>query len=316
MMQSAPGRRRTGCHAGSAGAEGVRRRLPLWGVLGALVFSSPVMASLQAEGVSLDATRYLYMADKSDLPVTVRNETNETYLAQLWVRGLDEKSGGAAEGGRQPFLLAPPLHRMAPRTSQTFRLIGIARLTGMLPKDRESVFFVSAKMIPAREQVEGVTEPAERKGMTGPKALAPGLGGKDNEVAMQVVMVTNVKLFYRPTGLRRDGVVEAAEGLSFSLRGTGPKDRALVVRNPSPYYITFATLIVGDGKVEKVADMKKTADGTPAGRLDSFHMVPPKGEYAYPVPEAMTLPAGATVTWQVIDEHGMPTPEQQTLLRN
>ena len=284
---------------GAGRADNVRtgRRL-LWGVLGALAFCGQVMAAQPGGGISLDRTRYVFMSDKRDLAVTVKNDTTESYLAQLWVRAVDEKSGRAVDGGRQPFLLPPPLHRMGPHASQTFRLIGIESQTTVLPKDRESVFFISARMIPALASSDA--ESGDAKTAT----LKPGLGSKDNEVTMQIVMVSNAKLFYRPAGLSADGVAEAATGLTFALH-----NRTLKVKNPSPYYMTFASLRLGN------ETESKTPDGKPVGEIDSFHMVPPKGEYAYPLPEGVSATAGTPLTWQVIDERGMPTPAKQVSLR-
>lgn len=270
----------------------------LCGGVWALALCGQVMAALPDGGISLDRTRYVFMSDKRGLAVTVKNDTTESYLAQMQIRSVDEKSGRAEDGGRQPFLLTPPLHRMGPYASQTFRLIGIKSQTSVLPKDRESVFFISVRMIPALASSDA--ENADTKSAS----LKPGLGSKDNGVAMQIVMINNAKLFYRPAGLSADGVVDAAKGLTFTLH-----NRTLKVKNPSPYYMTFASLRIGN------ETESKTPDGKPVGEIDSFHMVPPKGEYAYPLPESVSAAAGTPLTWQVIDERGIPTPAKQVSLR-
>lgn len=268
-----------------------------WLLCGVLFSGGQVQAELPAGGISMDRTRYVFMAGQRDMPVTVKNDTDEPFLAQLWVRKMDEKSGGAVEGGRQPFLLAPPLHRMAPHTSQTFRLIGVERMTDALPKDRESVFYISAKMIPATSRPEDDDMASGGKGDK-PK---PGLGGESN-LAMQILMVTNARMFYRPAGLKEDGVADAAKSLTFSVSGREGHDRVLRVKNQSAYYMAFGALRVG-------------ARGEPGTEINCFPMVPPHGEYAYPLPESVMLPADVVVTWQVIDEQGLPTAEQQTPLR-
>lgn len=270
----------------------------LCGALGALALCGQVMAALPDEGISLDRARYVFMSDKRALAVTIKNDTTESYLAQLWVRAVDEKSGRAVDGGRQPFLLTPPLYRMGPHESQTFRLIGIQSQTTVLPKDRESVFFISARMIPALASSDA--ESADAK----PATLTPGLGSKDNGVTMQIVMVSNAKLFYRPAGLSADGVAEAAKGLTFALH-----NRTLKVINPSPYYMTFASLRLGN------ETENKTPDGKPVGEIDCFHMVPPKGVYAYSLPDGVYATTGTPLTWQVIDERGMPTSAKRVSLR-
>jgi P pilus assembly chaperone PapD len=164
-------------------------------------------------------------------------------------------------------LIAPPLYRLDARQSQTFRLLGQPTALASLPKDRESAFYVSVKMLP--EKANGKE--------------SGGTGGVDMSLSM--VLVNNAKLFYRPAGLKPASVGEASEQLHFQRAGG-----RLVAENPTPYYMSFATLKV---------------NGVSVSDADRFRMTPPRGkaEYALPVGKS-----GATVVeWQVLDENGRAT---------
>lgn len=161
-----------------------------------------------------------------------------------------------------PTSVTPPMQRFDPGEELALRI----RRTGVeLPADRESVYFISMKAIPGQQ--------------------AP----QDRQTSPQVTLtvVSNMKLFYRPKGLPTGGVASAAPQLKFSLQGD-----TLVADNPTPFWLTFSHLSVGDYALD-----------SPALRL----MVPPKGQQQY------RLPVGTRgdVIWQLIDEDGWNTRSQR-----
>ena len=153
--------------------------------------------------------------DKKEASASIRNpEKSGVYLVQSWV-------DNGERGGKAPFIVTPPLFRINPGEENMLRII---RTGGNLPPDRESVFWLNVKSIPATDD------------------------SMPHNNVLQVVVKSRIKLFYRPAGL--DGHPEAAyRQLSVAHSGNH-----LTVSNPTPYYVTLFTLKV-DGKEIKSADM-------------------------------------------------------------
>jgi len=165
-------------------------------------------------GVSLSATRLMYPAQASGgISVTYKNNTSQTWLLQSWVRKVDEKSGDP-EKEKAPFMVIPPLVKVSPGETRILRVL----YTGPgLPRDHESVFFLSVKSIPSSQQ----------------KSVQSGAG-------IIPIMINSIRLYYRPASLPDEALENAAKKLTFS--GDG---KSLRVSNPTPYYIALASLSVG-----------------------------------------------------------------------
>jgi len=173
-------------------------------------------------GLMMNQFRINYSAaDTKGITWSLTNNTERAYLMQSWMRPVDFSTGlpvpetdNKASTAKIPFLVTPPLKRVDPGEALTLRI----RLTELsLPKDRESVFYLSVKGIPA-------------------------VSGTDSQDSGQLVVavVNNIKLFYRPEELPEGGVKKAATQLRFSQQGD-----SLVVDNPTPYYINFSQVTVG-----------------------------------------------------------------------
>lgn len=172
--------------------------------------------SVQAQaGIVIGGTRVIYDGDKKETSASVRNpEESGVYLVQSWV-----DSGG--QGGKVPFIVTPPLFRINPGEENMLRIVHTG---GNLPQDRESVFWLNVKSIPATDDTTPRTN------------------------VLQLVVKSRLKLFYRPAGL--EGQPESAyHQLSAARSGNH-----LNISNPTPYYVTLFTLKV-DGKEIKEADM-------------------------------------------------------------
>lgn len=247
--------------------------LKRWVLIAALAGALPCAgAAEQPSGLSLHQFRIVYPASETKgITWSMTNNTDRAYLMQSWVRPVDFSTGlPAAEAHNNateaaiPLLVTPPLKRVEPGEQLTLRL----RLTGMsLPQDRESVFYLSVKGIPSAPD------------------KASQSGGQ-----LVVAVVNNMKLFYRPQGMPAGGVAKASEQLRFSLQGD-----ALVVDNPTPFYLNFSQLKVGGKPL-------------PAAQLRT--LVPPKGQQRYPVPGG----SRGTVEWQVTGEDNRATPVQRQTL--
>lgn len=172
--------------------------------------------SVQAQaGIVIGGTRVIYDGDKKETAASVRNpEKSGVYLVQSWV-------DSGEPGDKTPFIVTPPLFRINPGEENMLRIV---RTGGSLPQDRESVFWLNVKSIPATDD------------------------SKPRTNVLQVVVKSRLKLFYRPAGL--EGQPETAyHQLSVARSGN-----RLTLSNPTPYYVTLFTLKV-DGQEIKEADM-------------------------------------------------------------
>ncbi|HCF8375551.1 TPA: fimbria/pilus periplasmic chaperone, partial [Klebsiella pneumoniae] len=146
----------------------------------------------EASGISLSQFRIIYPgADTKGVTWSLTNNTDRAWLIQSWMRPVDFTTGlpmpeteSSASSAKIPFLVTPPLKRVDAGEGMTLRI----RLTELsLPKDRESVFYLSVKAIPAITDSDSASN------------------GK-----LVVAVVNNIKLFYRPEGLPAGGLKKAA----------------------------------------------------------------------------------------------------------
>lgn len=159
---------------------------------------------------------------------------------------------------RGPFVVTPPLFRLNANDENNLR---ISYTGGELPKDKESVFYINVRAIPSTP--------------------------KNDTNELRLVIKTRIKLFYRPEKLQGKPY-DAYKLLTFT-RANGQ----LQITNPSPYYVVFSYLTVGN------TALKDTDMIAPGGQLN------------------VTLPAnntGNTVEWSAINDYGGDTtPEKRTL---
>lgn len=185
-------------------------------------------AEVEPKGISFYVLRVVYPESASKgVTLTAYNKSADPYLMQSWVRPMDHHTGDVelnhSGQTKTPFIVTPPLERLEANGELTLR---IRRNGEPLPSDRESVFFISMKAIPASKKVD----PAQRLGQ------------------MAITVVSNMKLFYRPDGLAKRAVAEVASQLRFRREGN-----ELIAENPTPYWLTFSRLKVGTTALDKPA---------------------------------------------------------------
>lgn len=185
-------------------------------------------------GVGIDATRIIYPQGEKSVSVTLRNNDEKiNYLTQITI---------ASEQYPDAFEVAPPLFRLEKMSRQDVRIMLI---NNQLPKDRESVFYFKARMVPARDKnSEGV------------------IIGFDNII----------KLFYRPTDLKQTAK-EAQSSLVF--KNVGNKTEVI---NRSPYYISLFSVTLNN-KVMTISSDNKNNMIAPFSSIN-FDLKTPKGAIA------------------------------------
>ncbi|CAK9883811.1 MAG: Chaperone protein FimC [Candidatus Erwinia impunctatus] len=194
-----------------------------------LLMSLALSHSLTATaGVALGATRVIYPASQKQIQLAVtNNDDKSTYLIQSWIENK--------EGQRDArFVITPPLFTMQGKKENSLRIIDATNQ--QLPKDRESLFWINVKAIPAMDKASS------------------------NVNTLQLAIISKIKLYYRPDNLNLP-VDQAALRLRFSRSGD-----KLTLINPTPYYLTVTETTVGKQAIDNtlVPPFQNTSVSLPA----------------------------------------------------
>lgn len=164
-----------------------------------------------AGGIVMGATRIIYDAAKKETAITVENRNSGgEYLVQAWVDDANENKN-------TPFIVTPPLFRLADGKQNMLRII---RAGGSLPEDRESVYWLNVKAIP------------------------PAPADSVNN-SLQIAIKTRMKLFYRPAGLSGKPT-DAYSQLVWKVTGN-----QLQITNPSPYSVVLGELTIAGKQIKE-----------------------------------------------------------------
>ncbi|WP_368893811.1 molecular chaperone [Kluyvera ascorbata] len=209
-------------------------------------------------GVVVGGTRIIYSSNQAEAQIMLKNKDNDKrYLVQSWISNIDDS--------KAPFIVTPPIYKLD-ENRQTLLHIIYTGNKAALPQDRESLFMANIKSVSAI-----------------PEEL------RDNNT-LQFAIKTKLKLFYRPSSLNENEAKTAWQSLQFSR-----SQNQLVVKNPTPFYVTFGQLTVA-GKVVK----SEAEQNTPSALT---MMVMPFGEKRFPLSSALK----GSVTWSAINDFGSDT---------
>ncbi|MFL4212555.1 molecular chaperone [Enterobacter mori] len=161
-------------------------------------------------GVIIGGTRVIFEGAKKEATINITNPDNTPYLIQSWIDMQDGVSGKA------PFIIMPPLYRLDGGQKNLERIV----MTGSLPQEQESLFWLNIKAIPSASKQMN---------------------------ALQIAVKTRIKLIYRPEGLRASTPEEQANKLTWQQSGN-----AIQVNNPTPYVINFNEITLGGRKLDDV----------------------------------------------------------------
>jgi chaperone protein EcpD len=213
--------------------------------------------------VVIGGTRVVFPAQDGEVTLRLSNNGERPALVEAWIDRGDPHS--TPDKVDTPFLITPPLFRMEAHKDQSLRIL-FTQSAQPLPTDRESVFWLNVLEIP-------------------PKPNGKQFVGKNY---MQLAIRSRLKLFYRPAGLAGD-VLKAPAELGFKTVTAGA-GQALLVHNPTPYYITISQIaMVLDGKSYKV----------------DTGMVAPLSDLRLDVPQLQQTPAaGSPIRFDTINDYG------------
>ena len=162
-------------------------------------------------GVIIGGTRVIYNEGNKDVSISVENPDKIPYLIQSWIDGIDEKK-------QSDFTITPPLFRLNADKTNALRIFLTANT---LPKDKESLFWLNIKTIPATERTEN---------------------------SLQIAFKTQMKLIYRPFAIKDVNFEEQQKKLTWSKSGN-----QLTVNNPTPYFMNFQSITFNGKKVSNVS---------------------------------------------------------------
>lgn len=191
-----------------------RLQFMLWLNLLLLILMSAFSANTLAEGgLSLSQTRVVFDSNMKNTKITISNQSDRVYLINS--RALMPLSADKTQKVATQFIITPPLFRLEKESHNT--LLIIPSDTSALPKDRESIFYLSFLAIPSVKKTELLEDEIP-----------------STQLSLGINM--SIKLFFRPVGLEISANI-APEKLIFSQHG-----QQLRIENPTPYYLTLGQL--------------------------------------------------------------------------
>lgn len=174
----------------------------------AIIIATTTTASA---GVIIGGTRVIFDGAKKESSISIDNPDSTPYLIQSWV---DAENG---EANKKNFIITPPLYRLDSGQKNVERIV----MTGSLPQNKESLFWLNIKAIPSAAKQTN---------------------------SLQIAVKTRIKLIYRPSILWQSTPEEEAKKLSW--RKTGNQ---LQVTNPTQYVINFNEISLEGKKLDDVS---------------------------------------------------------------
>lgn len=183
-------------------------------------------------GVIIGASRLIYEGSKKEKSINIENPDSSPFLMQSWV----EDAAGKILKNNTAFVVTPPLFRLEGKQKNVLRVI---RGTTTLSQDKETLFWLNIKSIPARADT-----PVDKN-------------------TLQIAVRTRLKLIYRPKSLSKETPEQHAESLTWKRQGN-----VLIVSNPTKLYMNFMNVRFNNEKVSDgdfVAPESSTTIELPAG---------------------------------------------------
>lgn len=138
------------------------------------------------------------------------NQNTYPVIVQTWID--DGAIDSTPEVAQAPIIPIPPIFRLNPNQQRSLRLLYTEQ---MLPKDRESLYWLNLYEIP-------------------PQPLEPLIEGQSR---LTVTLRTQMKVIYRPKGLKPD--ISSVPANLVTFRKIGDE---LIIENPTPYIITLSSI--------------------------------------------------------------------------
>lgn len=172
---------------------------------------------LQA-GIVISGTRLIYPANESEVTLKLENKSHVPLLVQSWIDAGDPDI--TPENSDVPFTIMPPVSRIEPAKAQTLRISATPMADHA--SDRETLYWINVLEVPPKSK------------------------GDDNYLS--IAYRNRLKVFYRPAALKSP-TSDIIGQVSWRLQGA-----KLLGKNPTPYYISYASVQVSGHGNATVAD--------------------------------------------------------------
>lgn len=210
--------------------------------------------------VVMTGTRVIFPAETQQKTLQFSNNSNLSFLVQVWLdKGNMDSTPETADA---PFNVNPQVFRVNSHTGQMARLTYIG--DDKLPKDRESIFYLNFKQIPAMDK----------------KMI--------DENRLVLLVKNRLKVFYRPNtivGKVQDLPQELNFNISHDQQGSW-----LEIQNPTGYYanLTRATVKIGAKEI----------------KTKSISMIAPKSSEKWLLEQNISATDQAKVTVRLVNDYG------------
>ena len=216
-----------------------------------LIASALILVSTYTHAsLSVDRTRIVYDEANKGVSVVVENiDKKDPYLLQSWIEDAQGKKIS------EPLIALPLLQRIEPAQKKQVR-ISLSKVDSQLPQNQESLFYFNVLGIPPKTQLEN---------------------------AVEIVIQSRFKLFYRPIGLAKYPNGNWQKELKLEKTGG-----LLKLNNPTPYHVVVINI---NDSANKVPDFQEI-------------MIKPNNSVTYSLSEKQNKSPKVVVTY--IDDYGTP----------
>ncbi|GAB3042051.1 type 1 fimbria chaperone FimC [Acinetobacter apis] len=171
-----------------------------------------INASHAAGGIALGATRLIYDLDKKQASMPVVNSTpDRRFLINSWVEDSSSKKINTV-------VVTPPMFVSEAKSESSLRIINTDQ---NLAKDRETLYYLNVQAIPSVSKAE-----------------------LEKSNVLQLAILSRIKMMLRPPNLTIR--IEDAPNLLTA----SANNKKIVVKNPSPYFMTIANITVDGKKID------------------------------------------------------------------
>lgn len=181
-------------------------------VVGALI-AMAIASTSYAGGVQLSKTRILFKDGETQASYGLTNHAETPILASAVISNFDGSPSVA-------FAVSPSLYQVQPKKTHQGQIV----LVSPLPKDKESVFWLTVKTVSPESQEQ------------------------NNTSTMQIALAQSIKVFYRPKGLGAT-CKTSLKDLNWQMTKDGIK-----ASNASKVSFSIVNVKDANNKIYKVAD--------------------------------------------------------------
>jgi len=155
--------------------------------------------------VQLSSSRIIFKQEQKEATLSLKNtSSNKSFLIQAWMS--DQENNKLTSS---PFLLTPPLFKMAQNSSANIRIINSGRQN--FSQDKETLFRLNLLSIPSQTDAEGAKLVVNNQSI--------------------------IKFIYRPASLSDHDAALAYQKLQIKSDG-----KYLTLTNPTPYYVNIGQI--------------------------------------------------------------------------